>query len=134
MAVVLVTLAIMGELLPESSAIGTISPMSLAIVAFFLIGIVGINRARRQPGWKVEGETPPPPADEARPVKTTPTKISIGPLASTTKSCGSPTGVKEHQNAYLAALASATTYSIQGATLELRTADGAIAASFSRKR
>jgi heat shock protein HslJ len=68
------------------------------------------------------------------PVKTTPTKISIGPLASTRKSCGSPTGVMEQENAYLAALASATTYSIQGATLELRTADGAIAASFSRMR
>jgi cation:H+ antiporter len=65
MVVVLVTLAIMGGLLPESAAIGPISPMSLAIVGFFLIGIVGINRARRHPGWKVEGETPPASAEEA---------------------------------------------------------------------
>ena len=68
------------------------------------------------------------------PVKTTPPKISIGPLASTKKSCGSPTGVMEQESAYLAALASATTYSVQGATLELRSAGGAIAASFSRLR
>jgi len=40
----------------------------------------------------------------------------------------------EQESAYLAALASAMTYSVQGATLELRTAGGAIAASFSRLR
>jgi cation:H+ antiporter len=64
MVVVLVTLAIMGGLLPESTAIGPVSPMSLAIVAFFLIGVIGINRARRRPGWTFAGE-PPPAAEEA---------------------------------------------------------------------
>jgi hypothetical protein len=38
----------------------------------------------------------------------------------------------EQEDAYLAALGSAATYSMQGTTLELRTAGGAIAASFSR--
>lgn len=59
MVVVLVSLAVMGGLLPESTAIGPISPISLAIVFFFLLGIVGINRARTRPGWKAAGDAPP---------------------------------------------------------------------------
>ena len=66
------------------------------------------------------------------PATTTPPKISIGPLAATKKFCDEPAGVMEQESAYLAALASAATYSIQGAALEFRTAGGAIAASFSR--
>ena len=38
----------------------------------------------------------------------------------------------EHESAHLEALATAATYSIQGATLEFRTAGGAIAAVLSR--
>jgi hypothetical protein len=34
------------------------SPMSIAIVLFFLIGVVGINRARQRPGWTLGGEAP----------------------------------------------------------------------------
>ena len=78
MVVVLVTLAIMGGLLPESTAIGPISPMSLAIVAFFLVGIVGINRARRQPGWKIEGETPPPATEAPNRFKDSSTRFVVG--------------------------------------------------------
>ena len=66
------------------------------------------------------------------PAKATAPKVSIGPLASTRKFCGEPAGVMEQESAYLAALASAATYSIQGATLEFRTAGGAIAAVLSR--
>ena len=66
------------------------------------------------------------------PVKATFPKIAIGPLASTKKFCGAPAGVMEQESAFLAALASAATYSIQGTTLELRTASGAIAVSLSR--
>jgi heat shock protein HslJ len=66
------------------------------------------------------------------PAKATPPKIVIGPLASTRKTCGSPSGVMDQESAYLAALETAATYSIQGSTLEFRTAHGAIAASFSR--
>jgi heat shock protein HslJ len=65
------------------------------------------------------------------PAKATALKISIGPLASTRKFCGAPAGVMEQESAYLAALATAATYSIQGATLEFRTAGGAIAAVLS---
>ena len=43
-----------------------------------------------------------------------------------------PAGVIEHESAHLEALATAATYSIQGATLEFRTAGGAIAAVLSR--
>ena len=59
MVVVLVTLAVMGGLLPESTALGPVSPMSLAIVVFFLAGVIGINRARRNPGWRIAGEQAP---------------------------------------------------------------------------
>jgi|SRR5215203_6595902 len=43
----LVTLAIMSGILPESTAIGPVSPMSLAIVVYFVLGMVAINRARQ---------------------------------------------------------------------------------------
>ena len=59
MVVVLVTLAVMGGLLPESTAIGSVSPMSIAIVVFFLLGVIGINRARTRPAWTFAGEAPP---------------------------------------------------------------------------
>ena len=78
MVVVLVTLAIMGGLLPESTAIGPVSPMSLAIVAFFLIGVIGINRARRRPGWKVAGEAPPPAGEAPNRFKSSSTGVVLG--------------------------------------------------------
>ncbi|MBE2223256.1 MAG: META domain-containing protein [Anaerolineae bacterium] len=42
-------------------------------------------------------------------------------------------GVMEQETAYLAAITTAATYSIQGDTLELRTADGALAVSYVAK-
>lgn len=56
--------------------------------------------------------------------------ISIGPVASTRKFCSAPAGVMEQETAFLEALASAAAYTLRGATLELRTADGAIAVTF----
>ena len=64
MVVTLVTIAVIGGLLPESTAIGSVSPASVAIVVFFLIGVIGINRARTRPAWTIAGE-PPPKAEEA---------------------------------------------------------------------
>jgi cation:H+ antiporter len=67
LVIVLVSLAIMGGLLPASAAIGPVSPMSLAIVVFFLIGIIGLNRARRRATWvpadatAARNEKPRPP-------------------------------------------------------------------------
>ncbi len=57
-------------------------------------------------------------------------KITIGPLASTMKMCNEPEGVMDQESQFLAALESAATYKIEGARLELRTADGALAADF----
>jgi len=63
---------------------------------------------------------------------TTPPRISFGPLASTRKYCSTPSGVMDQEAAYLAALATAATYQLQGSTLELRTADGATAVTMQR--
>lgn len=55
--------------------------------------------------------------------------IQIGPLAMTMMFCAEPEGVMEQEMAFGAALESAATFSIQGDMLELRTADGALAAT-----
>jgi heat shock protein HslJ len=57
-------------------------------------------------------------------------KIAIGPAVSTKKACTSPEGVMDQEAQYLAALATAATYRIDGSKLELRTAEGALAATF----
>ena len=62
----------------------------------------------------------------------TPPKIKIGPLASTKKACSTPEGVMTQEQQFLAALESTATYKLQGATLELRTAGGAIAVTLHR--
>ena len=56
LVIVLVTIAVMGGLLPESAALGSISPASLAIVVLFFLGMIGLNRARRRPVWRTETE------------------------------------------------------------------------------
>jgi cation:H+ antiporter len=66
LVIVLVSLAIMGGLLPASTAIGPVSPMSLAIVFFFLVGIIGLNRARRRATW-VPADATIMQADKAKP-------------------------------------------------------------------
>lgn len=57
-------------------------------------------------------------------------QITIGPAASTMMFCAEPEGVMEQEAAYLAALATAATYSINGQVLEMRTADDALALRF----
>jgi heat shock protein HslJ len=57
-------------------------------------------------------------------------QIQIGPLAMTMMFCPEPEGVIDQEMAFGAALESAATFSIQGDSLELRTADGALAVSF----
>jgi cation:H+ antiporter len=81
MVVALVTLAVMGGLLPESASIGPVSPMSLAIVAFFLIGVIGINRARRRPGWSIAGEAPPAAKEAPNRFKAASTAAVVGVFA-----------------------------------------------------
>jgi heat shock protein HslJ len=57
-------------------------------------------------------------------------KISIGPAATTRKACEQ--AVMDQETQYLAALATAATYRIDGNKMELRTADGAMAATFQK--
>jgi cation:H+ antiporter len=78
MVVVLVTLAVMGGLLPESTAVGPVSPVSIAIVAFFLVGVMGINRARSRPGWTFAGDAPPQAAEAPNRFKTASTRTLLG--------------------------------------------------------
>lgn len=59
-------------------------------------------------------------------------QLAIGPLAATGKACAQPEGIMEQEQRYLAALAGAATYTVQGDFLDIRTADGAIAAQFFR--
>lgn len=57
-------------------------------------------------------------------------QITISPLASTMMACPEPEGVSEQEMQYLAALTTASTYTVEGNRLELRTAEGALAVSF----
>lgn len=59
-------------------------------------------------------------------------KISIGPVAVTMMFCSEPEGIMDQEAQYLAALETAETYKIQGLNMEMRTADGALVASFKR--
>lgn len=65
LVIVLVTIAVMGGFLPESAAVGSVSPASLAIVVFFLLGMIGLNRARRRPVWRVSDSAQKPGPDAA---------------------------------------------------------------------
>ncbi|HJS28208.1 MAG TPA: META domain-containing protein [Anaerolineales bacterium] len=58
--------------------------------------------------------------------------IRIGAPGSTRMFCAEPEGLMEQESQYLAALQTAATYRIEGSTMEMRTADGALAAMFSR--
>ena len=78
LVIVLVTLAIMGGFLPESTAIGPVSPMSLAIVAFFLLGVLAINRSRRRTAWQVAGEAPPAAGEGENRFKSSSTRTVVG--------------------------------------------------------
>ncbi len=55
--------------------------------------------------------------------------IAIEPLATTMMACLEPAGVMEQEMQFLTALTTAATYSVEGNSLELRTADGALAVS-----
>src|SRR3954453_1472938 len=68
--VVVVTGAVlMGALLPASTKIGPMSPASLAIVVFWLGGVLVINRVRAGPQWTGEmpGSNPGPPHHRVKP-------------------------------------------------------------------
>ncbi|MCS6844762.1 MAG: META domain-containing protein [Caldilineales bacterium] len=56
--------------------------------------------------------------------------IAIAPAAASLRLCMEPAGIMEQEVAYLNALTAAATFEIRGDQLELRTADGALVASF----
>lgn len=56
--------------------------------------------------------------------------IAIQPPATTRKACSEPAGIMEQEAAFVSMLPQATTYTISGSNLELRTAEGALIASF----
>jgi heat shock protein HslJ len=57
-------------------------------------------------------------------------KLSIGSVGSTELSCAEPAGIMEQEEAYLKALQDAATFKIKGDTLELRSGDGSLLASY----
>lgn len=59
-------------------------------------------------------------------------KIGIGELARTLMECSEPAGAMDQENALVAALESAATYTIEGDRLEMRTAEDAIAIQATR--
>jgi heat shock protein HslJ len=53
--------------------------------------------------------------------------FSVGPVATTRMLCSTPEGIMEQEQAFIAALETAATYRLAGDTLEMRTADDALA-------
>jgi cation:H+ antiporter len=78
LVIVLVSFALMGGLLPETTAIGPVSPVSLAIVVFFLLGMLGLNRARKRQVWKIAGDPPPEAGEAPNKLKAKTTAIVLG--------------------------------------------------------
>ncbi len=61
-------------------------------------------------------------------------RVTLGPARATRKFCAEPKGVMEQEAAFLKALETAATARFEADRLELRTADGAIAATLSRAK
>jgi cation:H+ antiporter len=78
LVIVLVSFALMGGLLPETTAIGPVSPASLAIVLFFLLGMLGLNRARRRQAWRIAGDPPEKAAAAPNKLNAKTTAIVLG--------------------------------------------------------
>ena len=58
--------------------------------------------------------------------------IAIGPPGATRRFCADPEGIMDQEAGFLAALRSAATFMLEGETLALRTADGAMAVTLVR--
>lgn len=76
-----VSIAVMGTILPASATIGSVSPASLAIVLLWALGIFGLNRSRKTQRWKAvslgsdaAGSTRDQPEDEPSPEMPNPLK------------------------------------------------------------
>jgi heat shock protein HslJ len=71
--------------------------------------------------------------DYFAPYETLDDSISIGPVGSTQKICSEPEGIMEQESEYLTALGTASTYSVEGLMLDLRTSEGSRVASMQRR-
>lgn len=77
LVITVLAIALMGAFLPASAALGSVSPASIAIVVFFVLGIFGINRARRRPAWKLTGDPLPEPQEGPNRFRNSATKIAL---------------------------------------------------------
>jgi cation:H+ antiporter len=78
LVIVVLLIALMGSFLPAPTAIGSVSPASIGIVLFFVLGVVAINRGRRNPAWRLAGEAPPPAREAPNRFKSSSTKVVLG--------------------------------------------------------
>ena len=78
LVVIVVAIMLMGTILPESTAIGGVSPASIGIVASWLVGIYLIDRVRRHEPWKVTM----PGSQRGRPHRRIPHPTAPKPFAS----------------------------------------------------
>jgi len=58
--------------------------------------------------------------------------IAMGPFGTTRMACQEPEGIMQQESEYLVALETAATYSIDGVTMNMRTAEGSTVANFRR--
>jgi cation:H+ antiporter len=56
LVIILVSLALLGSLLPDSVAVGPVSPISLLIVVMWIFGLVVLNRLRKSERWQATTE------------------------------------------------------------------------------
>lgn len=57
LVVLVVSIALMGPLLPAHAAIGPMSPVSILIVIAWVLGMVGLKRVQRSEGWRSVEDT-----------------------------------------------------------------------------
>ncbi len=75
LVILVVSFVLMGSLMKQSTAIGPVSPASIAIVVAWLCGIVVINKFRKVPGW----ETAAPGSRPGRPHRRVPHATAATP-------------------------------------------------------
>jgi cation:H+ antiporter len=78
LVIVLVAVAVMGGFLPESTAVGPVSPASIGISLLFLLGMLGLNRARRREAWAVATDVPPPTGEAPNAMRGRTTAVVLG--------------------------------------------------------
>ena len=77
LVIVVLLLGLMGAFLPASTAIGSVSPASLAIVVFFLLGVFALNRSRKRPAWALAGDPLPAPREGPNRFRRSATKVVV---------------------------------------------------------